>query len=257
MKESIQKNRYLAFRDDIPPGSIRLFCFPYAGGGASIFYRWQNNLPAAIQPCPVQLPGRENRIAEPPFESVISLRFELGDCLDPYLDRPFALFGHSMGALIAFELARELRRREKPLPSHLFVSGRRAPQVTANKPPIHQLPDSEFMDELRMLQGTPEEVLANEELIQLVLPTLRADFALCETYRYYSEEPFDFPITALAGTGDADTSLEEIGEWRRQTDSQFRLHELPGNHFFLNTQSREILRIIEESLLPLVSNQVF
>lgn len=248
MNDTPHKNHYLSIRDDLLSSAFPLFCFPYAGGGGSIFFRWKSDLSASIQICPIQLPGRESRIGEQPFDNVASLIPDLADCLDPYLNQSFAFFGHSMGALIAYELARELRRREKPLPIHLFVSGRRAPQIPSKKTPIHRLPDADFLEELRILEGTPEEVLANAELIQLVLPALRADFALCETYRYQSEEPFDFPITAFAGIQDADTPIDDIDEWRTQTRSSFILHKFPGNHFFLHEQRRQIVSIIHDRL---------
>ncbi len=167
-----------------PQASLRLFCFPYVGGGALIFRTWPNSLPATAEVCPVELPGRGTRLKETPFTRLLPLVQALAQALLPHLDKPFAFFGHSMGALISFELTRQLRRLYGLVPLHLFVSAHRAPQLPDPDPPIHTLPEAEFMEELRCLNGTPKEVLEQPELMELMLPILRADFALCETYIY-------------------------------------------------------------------------
>src|SRR5437763_15337105 len=173
----IARTPWLVSRKPNPRARVRLFCFPYAGGGDSVFRAWQKGLSEAIEVCPVQLPGRGARISEPPFTELSPLVRAAAQALAPHLDKPFAFFGHSMGALICFELARHLRKDGGPQPVHLFVSGRCGPQ-TPREPFAGDLPDSEFQEMLRRYNGTPEEVLENRELMELLLPAVRADFAL-------------------------------------------------------------------------------
>jgi medium-chain acyl-[acyl-carrier-protein] hydrolase len=227
--------RWLAYREVNPRARLRLFCFPYAGGGASAYRGWAPALPPDVEVCPVQLPGRESRLREPPFDRPEPLVLALADALQPHLGLPFAFFGHSMGAMLSFELARELRRRGRPLPLHLFVSGRRAPQVPAREEDIHDLPEPEFVAKLRELNGTPEEVLQHAELMRLLIPVLRADFALNETYVFRPEEPLDLGISAFGGLGDAEVNREDVEGWREHVRGSFRLRMLPGDHFFLHS----------------------
>jgi medium-chain acyl-[acyl-carrier-protein] hydrolase len=217
-----------------PQTCFRLFCFPYAGGGASIFRTWPERLPSDIEVCAIQLPGRENRLRETPFAKLSSLIDALADVLYPYMDIPFAFFGHSLGSLISFELTRRLRRQKAPCPSQLFVSGCRAPQIPNPDPPIHQLPDVEFIEELRRFNGTPQAALDNLELMEVFLPLLRSDMRLNETYVYDHEAPLDCPISAFGGLEDEVVSREELAAWSDQTRSRFNIHMLPGDHFFFN-----------------------
>lgn len=231
-----------------PHAHLRLFCLPYAGGGASIFHTWKTAFPMTLQVCPIQLPGRENRLREQPFRHLPPLLAALAKALSPYLERPFALFGHSMGALIAFELARYLRRISGVHPVHLFVAGFDAPQIARTHKPVHALPEPEFLDKLRTLKGTPEEVLAHDELIHLLLPTLRADFALCETYEYSDDAPLDCPLTVFGGLEDDTTSPAHLQAWNKQTACACTVHMLPGAHFFLRENRNKILDIISFNL---------
>ena len=225
-----------------------MFCFPYAGGGASTYRGWGASLPNDLEVCPVQLPGRESRLREPAFTSIESMVPAAADALAPYLNLPFVLFGHSMGAAISFALARELRRRGLPQPLHLFVSGRRAPHLPAREEPIHQLPDPEFMAKLRELNGTPEEVLQHAELMKLLLPILRADFAVNETHVFTAEEPFDFALSAFGGLGDEDVTREDLEAWRLHTRGRFRARMLPGDHFFVHSARDLILEAVARDL---------
>lgn len=231
-----------------PRARIRLFCFPYAGGGASIFNLWSNQLPAEIEVCPVQLPGRENRLGEPLFSRLSPLVQTLAQVLRPYLDRPFALFGHSMGALICFELAHQLRDRYKLNPVHLFVSGRRAPGLPNIEPLLYKLPEVDFVEEIRCLNGTPESVIQNAELMKIVLPILRADFALCETYVYSSKNPLDCPISAFGGLDDGEVNYSDLVAWGKQTNSYFAPKMFEGDHFFLQSKRSLILSAISHEL---------
>jgi medium-chain acyl-[acyl-carrier-protein] hydrolase len=244
--------RWLAYREVNPRARTRMFCLPFAGGGASVFRGWGASLPHDVEVCPVQLPGRESRLREPAYTDIQVMVPALADALDPYLDLPFVLFGHSMGAAIVFDLARELRRRGRRQPSHLFVGGRRAPHLPAREEPIHGLPEPEFIAKLRELNGTPEEVLQHEELMKLLIPILRADFGVNENYRYSEEEPLAAGISAFGGLGDEDVTREDVEAWKEHTRGPFRARMLPGDHFFLTSNKDLLLEAITRDLAELV-----
>jgi medium-chain acyl-[acyl-carrier-protein] hydrolase len=227
--------------------SVRLLCFPYAGGGDSIFRSWQQILSDMVEVCPVQLPGRDSRITEPLCTEINQLVRDMGQALAPYLNKPFALFGHSMGALIAFELARYVRKEYSAQPLHLFASGRCSPQITNEPFDLKQF-DSELPEMLRRGNGTPEEVLEDPELMELVLPVLRSDWTLCKSYIFTSEPPFSFPITAFGGLEDHGVPRRYIEGWREHTTGPFVLRMLPGNHFFLKTSRLLLLEAISKEL---------
>jgi medium-chain acyl-[acyl-carrier-protein] hydrolase len=239
---------WIQFWQPKPQAQLRLFCFPYAGGGASIFRTWSETLPPQIEICPVQLPGRESRLLEAPFSQLFSLIEPLAQALLPYLDMPCAFFGHSMGALISFELVRYLRQQHGLSPVHLFVSARRAPQLIAPDPPIHHLPEPQFVEELRRLKGTPEEVLQTAELLQLLIPFLRADFAMCETYLYTPEEPLACPISVFGGLQDDEVSRDMLTAWREQTRGSFKLRFFVGDHFFLHAARASLFQALLQDL---------
>ena len=226
---------------------FRLFCFPYAGGGASIFRQWQEDMPEGVEVCPVQLPGRENRIAESPFTILSSLVDAMVEALDPYFDVPFAFFGHSIGAKIAFELARELRRKKGVQPVHFFVSGSRPPHIPEPRP-LHLLPEHEFTKELRRFSGTPEAVMQSRDLMEMYLPILRADFSIDETYIYYEDNPLDCPISAFGGSEDKEANREELDAWRQHTLSSFTLQMFQGDHFFIKSSQSLLLHSISRVL---------
>jgi medium-chain acyl-[acyl-carrier-protein] hydrolase len=233
-----------------PNAALRLICFPHVGSGANIFRAWPDGLPAAVEVCPIQLPGRERRVLEPAFNNLSLLVETVAPALIPYLDKPFAFFGHSMGAAICFELARHLRQTQNVEPIHLFVSGRQAPQLREQgTKTIYDLPEDAFLEELRRLKGTPEEVLQQPELMNFMMPMLRADFELIETYIYSVGPPLDCPITALGGTQDEEVSREDLEAWREQTTAHFSLHMLPGDHFFLHSAASLLLKILSQELL--------
>lgn len=227
---------------------IRLFCLPYAGVGASVFHPWAQGLPPDIDLCAVQLPGRENRLRERPFTRLLEAVEALAVVLRPSLDVPFALFGHSMGALIAFELARQLQKRYGQSPAILFVSGRQAPQVQETTPPFFDWPEAEFVAEVRRrYQGLSESVMNNPELRRIFIPILRADFELLSTYVYSGSKPLACPITALGGYQD-NLSREDLTAWKELTAGVFRLYMFAGNHFFLQTARPRLLQVLTEEL---------
>jgi len=233
-----------------PQARLRLVCFPYAGGGASIYRTWPKGLSTEVEVWAIQLPGREARLNEPAPTRLEPLITTLADVLMPYLTAPFVFFGHSMGALISFELVRRLRQLSQQQPLHLFVSSRAAPQVPNPGPPIAHLPTTAFIAELRRLNGTPEEVLHHDELRALILPLLRADFEVNETYRYTPAPPLDCPITVFGGMEDVRIRKEDLAAWRAQTRSNCTLRLFPGDHFFLRSAQSELLRAIQQDLTP-------
>jgi medium-chain acyl-[acyl-carrier-protein] hydrolase len=239
---------WLTYKNSKASAEMRLFCFPYAGGGAAIFHAWAEALPPTIELCAAQLPGRETRWCEPAFTRLQELVDATVTSLLPLLDRPFALFGHSMGALIGFELARSLSGEHKLAPVHLFVAGRRAPQVPDPDPPTYNLPDAQFIEELQRLNGTPRTVLEHPELLSLMMPTLRADFELCQTYEYMTGPPLTCPLTVLSGLQDLEVTRDALEAWREQTNGRFKLRLLPGDHFFLHSAQAQILQVISQEL---------
>lgn len=234
---------------------LRLFCFPYAGGGASAFWAWPDGLPSAIEVCPIRLPGRESRLRESAFRRLPPLVRALASALEPYLDRPFAFFGHSMGALVGFELTRELCRRQGPTPVHLFAAGRRAPQIPDLRPPLHPMPEAELVRTVReRYNGLPDAVMQNADLMALALPILRADFELVETYLYDHYHPLDCPIAAFGGDRE-DLSQQDLAAWQEQTCGAFAVHRLPGGHFFLESARAPLLEIVSQYLIQALEGE--
>ena len=233
-----------------PQAHLRLFCFPYAGGGASIYRVWPAQLPAEIEVCAIQLPGRENRLRESCFTRIAPLVEALSPALAPYLDRPFAFFGHSLGALIGFELARQIRRQFQLAPVRLFASARPAPHVVDTAPPAYRLSDAALITQLRNLNGTPSAILQHPELMDLLLPILRADFAVNETYVYSPDEPLDTPISALCGLQDPKATEHDVRQWGVHTRRDFRLRTVVGDHFFVTSAQAFVLEAITEDLAP-------
>lgn len=223
-----------------------MFGLPYAGSGATTFRAWLDFLPETVELCPIQLPGRETRMREAPFENVLPLVQALAPALMPLLDRPFVFVGHSMGALIGFELARELRRQNAAAPSHIFVSGRIAPHLPLPRRPFYNRTEPDLIDGLREMGGTPEEVLENAELMKLLIRVLRADFAVNETYGYSAEPPLDCPISSFAGLQDPEVSREPLEAWRIHTTIQFEAQIFPGGHFFLRENNMLIEKLSRE-----------
>lgn len=227
------ENPFLA-RPANPLAKVLLFCLPYAGAGASRYFRWTSYAPSSLDICPILLPGRESRIWEDPYTDLSALVRDLGGTLAASIDRPFAFFGHSMGALIAFELARHLRDHFGFEPLHLFASAARAPHLPDNDSSLHGLPDAELIARLEFLNHIPREILQHGDFLQVVLPTVRADFQLCETNVYRNEPPFAFPITVFGGSEDARVTGPDLEAWSRHTTGEFARHIFPGGHLFLH-----------------------
>jgi surfactin synthase thioesterase subunit len=215
-------------------GRLNLFFFPHAGGGASAFYQWSRVLPKEITGYAIQMPGRETRLREPLHREVPPLVASLAEELQPYFEAaPFIFWGHSMGALLGFELTRHLQQQGLPAPQRLLVSGYNAPHIPYADPKIHHLPEADFIAALEKLNGTPETVLKDAELRELVLPIVRADFQLVETYTYRENEPLNCPITVLDGAADGKTNEADLQEWQRLSTQALEMFSFPGDHFFL------------------------
>jgi medium-chain acyl-[acyl-carrier-protein] hydrolase len=241
-------SRWIQSPKSLAEPRIRMFCLPYAGGGASMYRQWAQLVPADVAVHPIQLPGRENRIRETPYTSVQSLLQALLPELMPYLDRPFVLFGHSMGAMLAFELSRFLVAQRLPSPASLFVSGCRAPQLLERDNIIYDLPQDEFIARIQRLNGIPAEVVQHHELMELLIPQLRADFEIVDTYAYQQGPQLSCPIVAFGGDHDPSVLSDELAAWDTQTRARCSVYELPGDHFFIRPQQSAMLEIISREL---------
>ncbi len=234
-----------------PYAQVRLFGFPYAAGRPRAFRSWPRQLPRRCELLAVCYPGRGSRLEEAPSQTVRELAVEAAAAIALHSGGvPFALFGHSMGALVAFEVARELRRAAGPQPARLFVSGQAAPQLPVAGQPTVALPDEAFTERLRAIGGTPPEVLESDQLMRLLLPAIRADFNACDTYAYEPEDPLCIPIRAFAAIDDAEVSPVEVEAWRTQTSMAFDKQVLAGGHFFVHSAEQAVLQAITAALPP-------
>lgn len=230
-----------------PNARFCLFCFPHAGGGTSLYRSWVDGLPD-VEISALVLPGRERRFTERPIQRIGPLVRALASA--SYGPKPFAFFGHSMGAIVAFELARELRRRGMRQPFHLFVSAHEPPWLMKHRDaPRHLLPDPELIEELRKLSGTDEELFADPSFLEPFLPALRADFELLETYSYSPEDPLSCPITAIGGEQDPEVDNHHLVAWRQQSSSDFGCYIYPGGHFYLRDSERSVVERVRSRLM--------
>ncbi|WP_223201092.1 thioesterase domain-containing protein [Micromonospora sp. M42] len=231
---------------------MRLFCLPYAGAGASAFRRWASEFGESVDVTPVQLPGRENRITEDPRFSVA----EVADAIVSRADRPYAIYGHSMGGRLGFDVVRELRRTGRPLPLRLYVGGARAPHVRTPGPfdGLSRASDDELLRRLGEGGGLPAELLDHPELVELLLPLLRADFGRVDDYRHVPGEPLPVPIVAFAGRTDRAVTRDQNAAWAEHTAAGFTLHELDGGHFFLHDRLPELAALIRADLTAALSD---
>lgn len=228
---------------------LRLYCFSWAGGNAAHYLHWQAALEPMIEVCAVQLPGRGTRLSEPPLRSLSSLVKTLADIVGGNTDTPFSFFGHSLGGTIAFELARECRRRRQLMPEHLFVSGCNAPQVRTRLRRLHELDDSALIAALKDYNGTPAAALEHEELMELLLPVIRSDFELASQYQYFPDMPLDIPITVLAGKSDQQVISKGLSRWQEETTEGCEWHWFDGDHFFVHSQQNAVLNCLQAKLL--------
>jgi len=237
-----------------PNLETRLFIFPYAGGSPPAFWKWATKFPDHIEAWITHYPGRGSRFNEPPIRRIDILVERLYQAIQPFLNKPFVFFGHSLGGLVAFELTRILQQNDLPQPIILFVSACNAPQHPDPHPPLHTLPDAKFLMALEEFNGIPVEVLDNRELIKLLLPTLRADFEAFEKYRYRPNELLiDCPIATFGGKNDSRLSREDLEGWAAQTSSTFKSKYFSGGHFFIHSTNDDVMRSIVNEIMPLVT----
>jgi len=230
------------------PARLRLFCFHYAGATASMFRTWQARLPAAVELVAVQLPGREYRLDEPLLTDVGQIVAGLIEVVPPLLDRPFVFFGHSMGALVGFDLIRMLRARGLRQPELFVVAARNAPQFRWRDAGAEKLPDDQFIAAVSDYNGMPDELLHDESLRDLWLPRLRADLTVSATYPYVAQPPLDCPILVMFGEKDGLVSDTGLRGWVEQTNARVRFSRYTGNHFFLYTAEQLVLEELREEL---------
>lgn len=227
----------------------RLFLFPYAGAGPAAFNRWVSEFPGHLEAWIAHYPGRGSRHRETPLKQIGTFSEQFSQAIQPLLDRPFALFGHSLGGLIAFELARQLQQRNLSQLQILFVSGCGAPHLPDPNAPICERTDPDFLESLRQLNGIPSELLDQPDVMQLLLPILRSDFEAIESYQFPPDEvPLHIPIVVFAGLNDRRVSHERIEGWALHTDAGFRSLYFPGDHFFINTCRESVINCISQEL---------
>lgn len=230
-----------------PQARVRLACLPHAGGSASFYFPVAQALPPTVDVLSVQYPGRQDRRGEPCIDHLPTLARRVTEAVGGWTDRPLALFGHSMGAIVAFEMARILEREHAVTPAWLFVSGRRAPSRYRDER-IYQEDDASLIAELRRLSGTGSGILADEEALRMVLPAVRADYRAAETYQYLPGPPLNCPVTVLIGDNDPKVTVDEARAWKEHTTSTFGFRVFPGGHFFHVTHQADVLQIILDRL---------
>lgn len=230
-----------------PKAAFRLFCLPYAGGSSATFLDWPRLLPEDIELVCIDPPGRAERIGEAPVPKVLPLVRQLAGELRGWLDRPFGLFGHSNGALVAFELARCLQGAGTA-PALLVAAAKAAPSLLQEPEALHLLPDDEFMAELQDSGATPDEFFESPELIELFLPLLRADYGLSETYRYRPGEPLRAELVLLSGAEDDSMTPADREAWARECSGSCRWHEVRGDHFFVTHSPEAVTALISAAI---------
>lgn len=231
-----------------PPDGCTLYCLPHAGGGSAIYHRWARLLPAGICVCPIRLPGRESRLKEPAIDDMDSAVAALMQNVMPTLKSPFALYGHSMGGVMAFEFAQAIARHAL-VPEALFVSASRAPHLYGTDELLHTLPDDEMIAALVRYYASGGAVTDDElEMMRLLADTIRADLKLLETYRYREVPPLKCPIIAVAATEDVKVTAAQVHQWKRHTSNRFTFRSVPGHHLFLREQEQALGRLIESKI---------
>lgn len=230
-----------------PKADLKLICFPYAGGSPHVFVPWVNELSPSVELVIMQAPGRGNRLFEQSHTNMDSLISELIKEIGPHLSKPYVYFGHSLGSRVAFELMMQTKKHGYALPKHFIASGSRGPDQKCMKETIFNLPYDEFIKKLINLNGTPHEVLKNRELMELLLPSLRADFEIAETYCYKGSEKFDCPISVFGGKEDTIT-LESLNQWSEFFSQPANIIQMLGGHFFIDSHRELVLRQVNQIL---------
>lgn len=236
---------FLKFKSN-PGSKIRLFCFHHSGGGASTYYRWLDHLSTEIELIAIQLPGRENRFSEPLATNIEDIIVNLSEGFSLYKDKPYIIFGHSLGALIGFEFVKAIIHLYSMLPSQIIVSAARAPHLTYRRKSLSQLDNESLTQELKGYNGIDMNILNNNDLLSIFLPIIRKDFSLLEGYQYVRSEPFSCNMLALAGSHDKTVQTEEIRAWSEHTTGKFEYLSFAGEHFFLKDYRKGVLEVINK-----------
>jgi len=244
--QSVEHDPWFVSTCHQPNADIRLVCFPFAGGGGSVFSSWKERFDG-VDVKSLQLPGRESRFRDKPIDDFELLMCQLVTAIEEKLDKPFVFFGHSLGGLLAFELARHLQERSLPQPEHLIISGKQAIGAQPRRKPIFNLPDDQFITELEKYAGTPKEILESKELIQLLLPMLRADVTLFDCYaRRDIKTKLSCPVSVFGADSDPFVAVEDLSGWRAETDGEFNQRIFSGGHFFINDKSEEVINTVRQ-----------
>jgi medium-chain acyl-[acyl-carrier-protein] hydrolase len=233
---------------------MRLFIFPYAGCRASMFKEFENSLSPYIEICAMQLPGREERFLEKPFDNIDALLEEWKEHHHSYMDMPFAFYGHSMGALLCYEVAYYMEIRKKALPLHVFISGSYPPHHLKYPEDINKLPDDALIEELKKINGIPLDLLDNIDLVKLFLPIIRADLSIAISYTYKRNYIFSFPLTVFCGESDPIVNHLELQKWKPYTNKECKIFTYPGDHFFIFSPDKAFLKVINDQLLQYLPN---
>ena len=236
-----------------PDAKIKMFAFHYAGGAKSIYQNWWKDLPDNIEINTIQLPGRENRMNETPYTDFFPMVQALANAIEPHLNKDYVFFGHCMGALTSFELTRQLRRKNLPLPNHIYLSSMINPAIPDPKSGILRLGQETIDDFFKIMKGTPSAVLENLGLMRLQKPLLKADIDAINSYDYIQEAPFDIPITTFGGVNDDHVLADDIMDFKNQTTKEFKIHMLPGNHFHLLSHREHIMKLLNDSLKKVIN----
>lgn len=232
-----------------PEAGMRLFCFPHVGGASTVYRQWAQAFNEKVEVCAVELPGRGLRFGEKLHTDLKDLVFSMQVEMQNYLDKPYAFFGHSMGALIAFEWTRLIRQSALPPPQILFVSGFGAVHLPKPEPQrLHALPNKDLLASIERLKGTPSEVLQHRELMELLLPIIRADLQMVETYSYEKQMPLDIPLIALGGDHDPEVEPSRLKAWKDQTSERFEFKFFEGEHFFIQSAREEVIKFINQEI---------
>lgn len=239
-----------------PNATVRLLCLPHAGGAASAYALWHHTVPSPVEVWAVQLPGRENRLREAAYTDWSPLIRELADAVWAIAGAPLLCFGHSMGALMAFELARELRQRHRYSFQALLLSGHGAAHLPPKSEAIHHLPDDAFIQKVAAFEGLPDALTHSTDFREVWLPSLRADFTLCERYRYIDQAPLNCPIVALGGVQDGHVRPSDLRAWSVHTQGAFRMHMFPGGHFYLHEQRERFMQTLSMELAALARTPI-
>jgi medium-chain acyl-[acyl-carrier-protein] hydrolase len=247
MNYTIPKSCVRIFKPN-PDATIRLFCFPHSGGAASAFRTWPEAVPSRVEICAIELPGRGTNFRDIPFENIEPLIDTLYSELILYGDKPFVFFGHSLGALLAYELTRKLMEKSQSCPQHLFLSAHRAPHMPHNRKVLYNLNDDDLIAEIKALNGIPKELLNDPELLSIFLPVIRADLSVCETYTYTESPPLPVPFTVCGGRSDPRVPPNELIHWNELTSRHFDSQLYPGGHFYIESNRDALLENILEAI---------